>query len=151
MLIRPRRNRKNAAMRALLAETRLCADDFILPIFVQEGIARKDDILSMPNVYRYSIDKLLEFLEEVIAAGINGIALFPVVDAGDKSDDGGEACNPDALISRAIIAVKNKYADLLVIADVALDPYTTHGHDGIIENGDVQNDKTVSVVTFSYN
>ena len=143
-----RRSRRTAALRRLVAETGLSADDLIYPVFVLDGEKRAEAVASMPGVQRHSIDLLLEELAEAVALGIPAVALFPVVDEGLKSLDGGECANPDGLVQRTVKAIKAEYPDLLVITDVALDPYTTHGQDGIIDDaGYVLNDETVAMLT----
>jgi porphobilinogen synthase len=146
-LTRLRRLRRTAALRSLAAETSLEAGDLICPQFVLEGRNRVEEVRSMPGTRRLSIDRLLEDLNEVVALGIPAIALFPVVDAEQKSADGGECANPDGLVQRTVKAVKTEYPELAVITDVALDPYTTHGQDGIPdESGYVLNDRTVEML-----
>ena len=144
---RMRRLRQNSAIRSLVAETSLSINDLILPLFVVAGKGIRQSIDSMPNVYRYSIDELLIYLQEVTALGIQAVALFPKIAADKKTTTASEAYNPDGLIAQAIFAIKKKYPDLLVIADIALDPYTTHGHDGILDkNGKIDNDASVEIM-----
>ena len=146
-LTRLRRVRRSAALRSLVAETRLAASDLICPQFVLEGRNRVEEIGSMPGIRRLSIDRLLGELSEVVALGIPAIALFPVIEAGHKSEDGRECANPEGLVQRTVKAVKTEYPELAVITDVALDPYTTHGQDGIPdESGYVLNDRTVEML-----
>lgn len=145
--IRMRRLRQNPAIRGLVAENSLSVADLILPVFVVADKNTKQSIDSMPDVYRYSIDELLIYLQEVTAVGIQAIALFPKIAADKKTITAAEAYNPDGLISQAIVAIKNKYPDLLVITDIALDPYTLHGHDGILDkNGKIDNDASVEIM-----
>ena len=145
---RLRRTRRTAALRRLVAEATLSADDLIYPVFVLDGESRTEPVVSMPGVERKTVDKLLEELAEVTALGIPAIALFPVIDEDKKSLDGAECANPDGLVQRAVSAIKAKYPDLAVITDAALDPYTTHGQDGIIDAaGYVLNDETVAMLT----
>ncbi len=144
---RMRRSRRTPALRRLVAESDLSAGDLIYPVFVLEGKNRTEPVLSMPGVERKSIDKLLLELRDVVALGIPAIALFPVVDDASKSLDGAECANPDGLVQRAVREIKAAYPDLAVITDVALDPYTTHGQDGIIDSaGYVLNDATVEML-----
>ncbi|MEX2126483.1 MAG: porphobilinogen synthase [Woeseia sp.] len=146
-LTRLRRTRRSAALRNLVAETRLGICDLIYPVFVRDGKNRVEEIASMPGIRRHSIDRLLEELNEVVSLGIPAIALFPIIEAEHKSADGGESANPDGLVQRAVKAVKNEYPDLAVITDVALDPYTTHGQDGVPDaSGYVLNDETVELL-----
>jgi porphobilinogen synthase len=145
--IRMRRTRRTAAIRRLVAETRLGANDLIYPVFVLEGENRVEPVPSMPGIERKSVDRLLKELDEAIALGISAVALFPVVDMEKKSLDGAECANPDGLVQTAIQAIKAEYPDFVVITDVALDPYTTHGQDGIIDDsGYVLNDDTVAML-----
>ena len=145
---RMRRSRRTASLRRLVAESTLSASDLIYPVFVLEGENRTEPVLSMPGVERKSVDRLLVELADVVALGIPAIALFPVVDDDKKSLDGAECANPDGLVQRAVREIKAAFADLTVITDVALDPYTTHGQDGIIDDaGYVLNDETVAMLT----
>ena len=146
--IRMRRNRRTPALRRLVAETTLSSADFIYPVFVLEGEGREEAVDSMPGVTRKSVDLLLTELAEVRDLGIPAVALFPVIDQEKKSLDGAECANPDGLVQRAVKAIKATLPDLVVITDVALDPYTTHGQDGIIDDeGYVLNDVTVEMLT----
>ena len=145
---RLRRSRRTANLRKLVAETSLSAADLIYPVFVLDGEKRTEQVDSMPGVARKSVDQLLKELNDVVALGIPAIALFPVIDEDRKSLDGAECANPDGLVQRAVRAIKAEFADLAVITDVALDPYTTHGQDGIIDDaGYVLNDETVAMLT----
>ncbi|HEY5655529.1 MAG TPA: porphobilinogen synthase [Woeseiaceae bacterium] len=144
---RMRRMRRNGALRSLVAESTLSAADFIYPVFVLEGEGREEAVPSMPGIYRRSIDGLLAELEQVVALGIPAVALFPVIDADKKSLDGSECANPDGLVQRTVRAIKARFPELAVMSDVALDPYTTHGQDGIIDDaGYVLNDITVDML-----
>ena len=144
---RMRRSRRTAALRSLLAESTLGPGDLIYPVFILEGENRTEAVISMPGVERKSIDKLLLELADVVALGVPAIALFPVIDDAGKSLDGAECANPDGLVQRAVREIKSAYPDLAVITDVALDPYTTHGQDGIIDDdGYVMNDTTVEML-----
>lgn len=146
-LLRPRRLRATAGVRTMISETQLTVSDLIYPMFVLDGAGQIEAIASMPDVYRYSIDTLLTKLEEVVALGIPAIALFPVTPNDQKSLQAEEAFNCDGLAQRAVRAVKAKFPELVVITDVALDPFTTHGQDGIIDdNGYVLNDVTCDVL-----
>jgi len=138
-----RRNRRDDWSRRLVREHRLGADDLILPVFVQEGDQVRTPIPSMPGVERLSIDLLCETAHEALSLGVPAIAVFPVVDPAKKSDDGREAANPDNLVCRAVRALKEQVRGLGIICDVALDPFTTHGQDGIVKDGYVVNDETV--------
>lgn len=145
--IRLRRSRRSPALRRLVAETDLSVDDLIYPVFVLDGKNRTEPIPSMPGVNRNSVDRLLVELAEVRDLGIPAVALFPVIDAGRKTPDGSESANADGLVQRAVKTIKSKLPELVVITDVALDPYTTHGQDGVIdESGYVLNDVTVAML-----
>ena len=142
-----RRMRRDQFSRRLMRETHLSADDLIFPVFVKEGAGDNQAIPAMPETYRLSIDLLLREAEELVELGIPAIALFPVVGQKSKSLDGKEAYNPDGLVQNAVRAVKTRFPELGVITDVALDPYTTHGQDGIIDaSGYVINEATVEVL-----
>jgi porphobilinogen synthase len=144
---RMRRMRRDEFSRRLMRETRLSPDDFIYPVFVLEGEGEREPVASMPGIERVSIDLLVEEAREVHALGIPAMALFPVTPPGAKSDDAAEAYNPDGLAQRAVRAIKDAVPELGVITDVALDPFTTHGQDGLIDaNGYVMNDETVEVL-----
>jgi len=145
--IRLRRSRRTAALRRLVAETGLGPGDLIYPVFVLEGENRVESVPSMPGIERKSVDNLLKELGEAVALGIPAVALFPVIDADRKSLDGVESANPDGLVQTAVQKIKAEFPDLVVITDVALDPYTTHGQDGIIDDaGYVLNDETVAML-----
>ncbi|MCG5031103.1 porphobilinogen synthase [Mesosutterella sp. OilRF-GAM-744-9] len=143
-MVRMRRNRHDDFSRRLVRETTLSPSDLILPVFVEEGQNRRDPVPSMPGVCRLSIDQLLEVCEEMVSLGIPMVALFPHIEQNLKAPDGREAHNPDGLIPRAVKAIKAKFPQLGVMTDVALDPYTTHGQDGLIDStGFILNDETV--------
>ncbi len=145
--VRMRRMRRDGFSRRLMRETRLSTDDLIYPMFVIEGSGQRVPVPSMPGVERVSIDELVKEALELVRLGIPALALFPVPDASTKSLDGREAWNPAGLVQRAVRAVKQAAPSLGVITDVALDPYTTHGQDGIIdEHGYVMNDITTEVL-----
>ena len=144
---RPRRMRKHAYTRELMRENTLTTDDLIFPIFVIEGKNKRENIESMPDIERLSIDQLLIEAQELVDLGIRAVALFPVVPETKKSLDAKEAFNPEGLAQRAVHALKASQPELAVITDVALDPFTTHGQDGLIdESGYVLNDQTVEVL-----
>ncbi|MDZ4812657.1 MAG: porphobilinogen synthase [Pseudomonadota bacterium] len=141
---RMRRMRRDDFSRRLMREQRLSADDLIYPVFVCEGTGRRDPVASMPGVERVSIDELLRVAERASQLGVPALALFPVTAPEAKSLDGAEAWNPQGLAQRAVRALKARFPELGVITDVALDPFTTHGQDGLIDNiGYVVNDPTV--------
>jgi porphobilinogen synthase len=143
---RLRRNRRDGWSRRLVAEHRLDVADLIWPVFVLDGHDRCEPVDSMPGTDRFSIDRLLPALEEAARLGVPAVALFPVTPAELKTADGREATNPGNLICRAVRAVKDALPELGVICDVALDPYTTHGHDGLLEDDYVVNDATLAVL-----
>ncbi len=144
---RMRRMRADDFSRRLMRENQLTVDDLIYPIFVLEGENIRQPVESMPGVERLSIDQLLSEAEELVQLGIPAIALFPVVSADQKSEDANEAWNPQGLAQRAVCALKEKFPGLGVITDVALDPFTTHGQDGLInDDGYVMNDETVAAL-----
>lgn len=144
---RPRRMRRDEFSRRLMRENVLTSNDLIYPVFVLEGANRIEEVASMPGVQRQSIDVLLNTAAECVALGIPAMALFPVVDQSGKSLDAAEAWNPQGLVPRTIQALKSAFPDLGVITDVALDPYTSHGQDGLVdETGYVLNDETVAVL-----
>jgi len=141
---RKRRLRKNQSIRNLAAEHTLTANDLIWPVFILDGFNGSEQIASMPGVSRMSVDLLIDKLEGLVTKGLNAVALFPVVDKAFKSDDASEAWNPEGLVQKAVKSLKSKFPELLVITDVALDPYTSHGQDGIInDQGEILNDVTI--------
>ena len=144
---RMRRMRRDDFSRRLMRENRLSTDDLIYPVFVLDGKSRTEAIPSMPGVKRYSVDKLLPHVEQCAKLGIPAIAIFPVIERSLKTLDGREATNPKGLVPRTVAALKKRFPELGVITDVALDPYTTHGHDGVIDrSGYVLNDETITVL-----
>ena len=144
---RPRRLRKQKFNRSLVRESSLSANDLIYPLFIIEGENKREKIESMPGIERISIDQLLIEAKEIIDLKIQAIALFPVIGADKKTEEAEESFNPDGLIQRAVKSLKRSFPELAVITDVALDPYTSHGQDGLIDsNGYVLNDETVDVL-----
>lgn len=144
---RPRRLRRELFARRLVAENHLTADDLIYPMFIQHGEGRRDPIASMPDVYRLTIDEALDEAQNCVELGIPAIALFPVIDPALKSASADEAFNDAGLVPHAVHAIKRRFPELGVITDIALDPYTIHGQDGLIDaNGYVLNDETVAVL-----
>ena len=145
---RPRRLRHDEFSRRLVREHSLSVDDLIYPVFVTEGKKVKQAINSMPGVVRYSLDTLLPVAEECVKLGVPIMALFPVIDPALKTPEGGEAINIDGLIPRVVMALKKRFPELGILTDVALDPYTSHGQDGVIDaDGYVMNDITVQILT----
>ena len=144
---RPRRLRRTPALRRMVEETQLTVNDLIYPLFVMEGEGQKVEVVSMPGSYRYSLDLLLKEIEDAYNLGINAIALFPLVAEAKKDNVGTESYNSEGLIQRTVRAIKQTIPDIVVITDVALDPYSSEGHDGIVgENGVILNDPTVEVL-----
>ena len=145
---RPRRLRRDAFSRALVRENQLSSSDLIYPVFVLDGAQRAEDVPSMPGVQRLSVDRLLPMAEQCLTLGVPVMALFPVIDPAKKSPDGDEALNPEGLVPRAVAELKRRFPELGLLTDVALDPYTSHGQDGLIDDrGTILNDKTVAVLT----
>ena len=143
---RLRRLRKNLNLIELVSETNLTSKDLIQPIFIKENFEGKEEIESMPGIFRFGLNHVLSEIEEVINAGINAIAVFPVIESSKKDEKGSEALNKSNFIAHSINKIKQEFPELILIADVALDPYTDHGHDGILINNEVANDETVQVL-----
>jgi porphobilinogen synthase len=145
---RPRRLRRDEFTRALVRESRLHPSDLILPVFVLAGEGQSHDVASMPGVQRLSLDRLLPVAEECVELGIPVMALFPVIDASLKTEDGREALNPEGLVPGVVRELKRRFPGLGLLTDVALDPFTTHGQDGLIDaDGYIVNDETVEMLT----
>ena len=145
-LRRNRRLRTNESIRSLVRETIISPSDFLVPLFVVEGHGVKEEIASMPNYYRYSLDLLEKEVKDLWAMGLKSVLLFVKVPDHLKDNKGKEAVNPKGLMQRAIKTVKNACPEMLVMTDVALDPYSSYGHDGIVEDGQIVNDDTVEVL-----
>ena len=143
---RLRRNRMDPWSRRLVAENRLSVEDLIWPVFVHDGPNTRTPVPSMPGVDRLSIDLMVEAVRRAADQGIPAVAIFPATDAGKKTSDGREALNPDNLVCRSVRAIKAAVSDIGMICDVALDPYTSHGQDGLVRDGQVVNDETVEVL-----
>src|SRR6056297_288282 len=144
--IRGRRLRASNAMRDLVAEHNLKPADFIAPVFVMEGENEKVEIPSMPDYYRYTLDMLMDEIQELKDVGIRSVLVFTKVPDELKDNKGTEALNPDGLMQRAVRAIKEEYPDMLVMTDIAMDPYSSYGHDGIVEDGEILNDESVEVL-----
>jgi porphobilinogen synthase len=145
--LRMRRMRKDAFSRDLMRENTLTSADLIYPVFILEGHQRRESVASMPGVERLSVDLLIDVAQECVSLGIPVIALFPVIDPTIKTPDGIEAINPDGLVPRAVRTLKMRFPQLGILTDVALDPYTSHGQDGVIdEHGYVLNDETCAIL-----
>ncbi|NLZ41188.1 MAG: porphobilinogen synthase [Comamonadaceae bacterium] len=144
---RPRRLRRDAFTRALVRESRLAPEDLILPVFVLDGQHQEQDVASMPRVKRRSVDRLYAVAEECLALGVPVLALFPVIEPALKTSDGREAVNPEGLVPRAVRELKRRFPELGLLTDVALDPFTSHGQDGLLDAGGyILNDETVVVL-----
>ncbi|MDX2273766.1 MAG: porphobilinogen synthase [Cyanobacteriota bacterium] len=146
LIYRPRRLRRTPAMRRLVQETQLSVQDLIYPLFVMEGDDQRVEVESMPGCYRYTPDRLLEEIKEAAHLGIPAIALFPVVPEAKKDPTGQESFNPTGLIQTCLRQIKQLVPEILVITDVALDPYNSDGHDGIVKDGVILNDETVEIL-----
>ena len=145
--IRLRRNRKSEWSRRLVNENSLLSNDLIWPIFLTDGKNQKNQISTMPGVYKYSLDKIEKVVERAIKLKLPLLALFPHTQIGDKDKDGSEALNENNLVCKALKIIKKKFkSDIGIMCDVALDPYTSHGHDGLLIKGYVQNDETVEIL-----
>ena len=144
--VRLRRNRKTDWTRRLIRESNLSPDDLIWPIFIKEGRNIKEPIKSMPGVFRYSLDQIERLVERAITNRIPMIALFPNTDNSKKNEKGSEALNKNNLVCKALRLIKKNYKNIGLMCDVALDPYTSHGHDGIVKNNYVDNDKTIKIL-----
>mgnify|MGYP001390201522 CR=1 FL=1 len=146
-LTRLRRLRANRSIRDLVAENKLSVDDLVQPIFVKESLKDKEVIESLPEIFRHSEKSVLKEIEELVNLGIKAVAIFPVIDEDKKDEKGSEAINENNFLNNVIKKIKQNFPEILVIADVALDPYTTHGHDGVLNSdGDVDNDMTLKML-----
>ncbi len=143
---RMRRVRQTAWSRNLVSENQLSVSDLIWPVFVQPGEGKSDAVESMPGVYRYSIDRLIDSVREAHGLGIPAIAIFPQTDPSKKTENAEEAINPDNLVCQTVAAIKSEVPDIGIICDVALDPYTSHGQDGLVRDGIVINDESVEML-----
>ena len=146
LLHRPRRLRRTPSLRSLVRETQLTVNDLIYPVFVMEGENQQEEIPSMPGIYRYTLDLLLKEIADAANLGIKAIALFPLIATDKKDNAGTESYNPDGLVQRTIKAIKQEIPEVIVITDVALDPFSSYGHDGIVKDGEILNDETVEVL-----
>lgn len=146
LAIRPRRNRKAEWARRMVRETVLTTDDLIWPLFLIDGNNKREQIASMPGVERLSVDQAVREAERAMKLTIPCLALFPYTDPSLRDEEGSEATNPDNLVCQAVRAIKKEFPDLGILCDVALDPFTSHGHDGLISDGKILNDETVAVL-----
>ncbi len=143
---RPRRNRTTQAIRDLARETMLSADDFIFPLFLLEGYGKKTEIPSMPGIFRFTEDLLLKEIEECLKLGIKGFDVFPVIDESLKDKMATRSYDPDFFYLKALKRIKQEFPEALIITDVAMDPYSSDGHDGIVEDGKILNDQTLEIL-----
>ena len=146
MLQRPRRNRKSAVIRDMIQETRLDASNLIFPLFIVDAQNQKTEVKSMPGIYRYSIDNLLKEVESCLKLGLRSFDLFPNIEESLKDKYATESYRDGSLYLRAIAAVKENFPEACIVTDVAMDPYSSDGHDGIVENGEILNDETLEVL-----
>ena len=146
MLQRPRRNRKSEVIRQMVQETHVSAANLIFPLFIVDGENQKTEVSSMPGIFRYSIDNLLREVESCMKLGLNSFDLFPNIEEALKDKFATESHRDESLYLRAIHAVKKEFPEACVITDVAMDPYSSDGHDGIVENGEILNDETLEVL-----
>lgn len=143
---RPRRLRSSESVRRMVAENHLTPNDFIAPLFVMEGEGKKEEISSMPDYYRFSIDLLLKEVEEIHSLGIPSLLLFSKVPDEKKDNEGTEALNPDGLMQQTVRAIKKEFPRLVVMTDIALDPYSNYGHDGIVRENEIINDESAELL-----
>ncbi len=146
MNIRPRRNRKNSAIRDMVQETNLGVEHLIYPFFLKHGSNIKEEIPSLPNVYRWSIDTLLPEIEQCLGLGIKIFVLFPAVEESLKDKTASMSCDPNNFYLKSIDLIKRTFPEAILMSDVALDPYSSDGHDGLVENGEIVNDKTLPIL-----
>lgn len=146
MEIRPRRNRKSAAVRALVEETKVSTDDFIFPLFLLEGANDKVEVNAMPGIYRLGIDQMLKEIEVCMKMGVNAFDVFPVVAEHYKDKTGTKSFDPDFFYHQALRRIKSEFPEAAIMTDVALDPYNVDGHDGIVKEGKILNDETLAVL-----
>lgn len=146
MLRRPRRNRKSAAIRSLVEETRLSVSDFIFPLFLIDGINQKVEVKSMPGIYRYSLDLMLEEIDSCLRLGINAFDIFPAYPENKKDRFATESYREDTFYLKALRTIKQTFPQACIMTDVAMDPYNSDGHDGLVENGKILNDETLEIL-----
>ncbi len=146
MLIRPRRNRKNAAIRAMVEETKLGTENLIYPMFLQDGKGIKKEIKSLPNNFRWSLDTLLPEIEECVKLGINQYVLFPAIEEALKDKIASHSYASDNFYLNVISTLKKEFPEIVLMSDVAMDPYSSDGHDGLVENGKILNDETLPIL-----
>ncbi|GAB4202984.1 MAG: porphobilinogen synthase [Bacteroidia bacterium] len=146
MIRRPRRNRKNAVIRNLVQENHLSVDDFIYPVFVSSETKDREEIKSMPGIFRYSKESILKEIEECLNLGLRAFAIFPHIPDELKNNEASESLNEKGLYLSTIRLIKEKFPESFIITDVAMDPYSNYGHDGVVENGEIVNDKTLEIL-----
>lgn len=146
MLERPRRLRRTATIRESVAETQLSAANLVLPFFVTEGSGKEESIATMPGISRWSLDRLPGYLERVAKSGVRSVALFPKIDDAKKDSSGREALNHEGLVPAVVRDVKKRFPELTIYTDIALDPFSSDGHDGLVRHGEIVNDLTVEVL-----
>ena len=148
MLRRPRRNRKSAAIRNMVEETRLSTKDFMLPLFLLEGKNKKVEVDSMPGIYRLTVDHMKREVEECMNLGVQSFDIFPVVDEKHKDKLATKSYDPDFFYLKALEEIKSEFPEACIMTDVAMDPYSTDGHDGIVdEDGNILNDETLEILS----
>ena len=145
-LRRPRRNRKSSAIRAMVEETTLSINDFIYPIFLIEGTGKKEKIDSMPGIYRYSLDLMLKEIQECTDLGIKGFCVFPSLGDDKKDKYASEGYNKDSLYNKSLQKIKEQFPSIVLMTDIAMDPYSSDGHDGIVVDGEILNDETLEIL-----
>lgn len=146
MLSRPRRNRKSQVIREMVQETHLHSSDFIFPLFIIEGTKQKIEVASMPGIYRYSIDILLQEIESCLKLGLKSFDLFPNISESLKDNKATESLNENGLYLKAIKEIKNNFPEVCIVTDVAMDPYSSDGHDGLVVDGEIVNDQTLEIL-----
>lgn len=143
---RPRRNRQSAAIRDLVQETQVTANDLVFPLFLLEGNHKKSEVASMPGIYRHTLDLMLPLIEECLKLGIKGFDIFPVVEEKHKDKTATKSYDPNFFYLQALKKIKQEFPEAWVVTDVAMDPYSSDGHDGLVENGEILNDETLEIL-----
>lgn len=146
MTRRPRRNRQSAAIRDLVQETQVTTNDLIFPLFLLEGQNKKTEVASMPGIYRHTLDLMLPLIEECLKLGIKGFDIFPVVEEKHKDKTATNSYDPDFFYLQALKKIKQEFPEAWIITDVAMDPYSSDGHDGLVKNGEILNDETLEIL-----
>ena len=143
---RPRRNRRNSSIRNMIAETKLAPENLVYPLFLMGGKNKTEAIKTLPGLHRYSVDQVLSKMAKWVDLGLQSYALFPQIEEHLKDKKGSESLNPQGLFAEAIFEIKKRYPDVVLFTDVALDPYSSDGHDGVVQNGKILNDETVEIL-----